>query len=261
MNKSKVFETELNFIQNEQIKTFAIKAINLLPDYFFEVPASSTGKYHPQSSLGFGGLVRHTKIAVKFAAQMLGLEQSQKMFDERQRDLMIVALILHDGAKSGIPKTKYTITDHPLVIADYISQHEALKGIIPDEDVLFICDCIRSHMGEFNTDFKTKKEVLPKPVTYAQEFVHLCDYLASRKWINVDFEGNHYNEAIFKALSNPASEYVESIIALCKEKIASGVDREVLYQIIEEHSGRKNPKLITDPTVAEIVLTKIKEVK
>ena len=45
--------------------------IELLPNYFFEVPASSTGKYHPEFALGDGGLIRHTKVAVRIAYELL----------------------------------------------------------------------------------------------------------------------------------------------------------------------------------------------
>ena len=69
--KSDVFKTELNYIKDSEIREKAIKAINLLPDYFFEVPASSTGKYHPTFSQGEGGLVRHTKAAVNIANELL----------------------------------------------------------------------------------------------------------------------------------------------------------------------------------------------
>ena len=45
--------------------------IDSLPDYFFEVAAASTGKYHPKYAQGEGGLVRHTKAAVKIAYELL----------------------------------------------------------------------------------------------------------------------------------------------------------------------------------------------
>jgi hypothetical protein len=46
-------------------------------------------------------------------------------------------------------------------------------------------------MGMYNTDFKTKEEILPKPASKLQNLVHLCDYLASRKYFeefNFDVE-------------------------------------------------------------------------
>ncbi len=49
-------------------------------------------------------------------------------------------------------------------------------------------DGIATHMGQWNTDFKTKKEVLDKPKTGIQKFIHMCDYLASRKCLEFNFE-------------------------------------------------------------------------
>lgn len=41
------FRSELELIKNENIKKTAKVLINMLPSYFFEVPASSSLKYHP----------------------------------------------------------------------------------------------------------------------------------------------------------------------------------------------------------------------
>ena len=44
-------------------------------------------------------------------------------------------------------------------------------------------------MGEWN-ESKRSSVVLPKPETDIQKFVHMCDYLASRKDIEVLFDAN-----------------------------------------------------------------------
>ena len=44
-------------------------------------------------------------------------------------------------------------------------------------------------MGVFNTS-NYSKVVLPLPKTAMQKFVHMCDDLASKKFINVEFD-NH----------------------------------------------------------------------
>ena len=59
-----LFQNELAWIQDDAIRSFVHDALIKLPDYFFHVAASSTGKYHPAYALGEGGLVRHTKAAV-----------------------------------------------------------------------------------------------------------------------------------------------------------------------------------------------------
>ena len=54
MNKSLVFEKEFNYIKNPKYVENVKILIDLLPDYFFKVAASSTGKYHPSFSLEIG---------------------------------------------------------------------------------------------------------------------------------------------------------------------------------------------------------------
>ena len=45
--KIKVFENEYLYIKNDDLKEDAKYLVSKLPDYFFKVDASSTGKYHP----------------------------------------------------------------------------------------------------------------------------------------------------------------------------------------------------------------------
>lgn len=44
-------------------------------------------------------------------------------------------------------------------------------------------------MGQWNCD-RDGKVILPKPIALNEQFVHMCDYLASRKIIEVNFEAN-----------------------------------------------------------------------
>ena len=71
ISKIHEFAAELTLITDPGIRAFTEKCIEELPDYFFRVPASSTGKYHPRISLGEGGLLRHTQMAVQIAADLL----------------------------------------------------------------------------------------------------------------------------------------------------------------------------------------------
>ena len=174
MDKVEVFKKELNYIKNEKYRIVAKQLIELLPDYFFEIPASSTGKYHPQFAQGEGGLVRHTKVAVRMC------------YDEK--DLMLVALIMHDGLKSGLIKEKYTRFDHPLLVAKLIRENQDKINLTTGE-INFLTQAIETHMGEWNKDFNDI-EVLPLPKNKYQRFVHMCDFLASKKFIEVLFENN-----------------------------------------------------------------------
>lgn len=50
-----VFSAELQLIKNQDLRAFAEYCLARVPEYFFTIPASSTGKYHPPFSLGRGG--------------------------------------------------------------------------------------------------------------------------------------------------------------------------------------------------------------
>ena len=84
----KYFEEELRYIKDKRIRENLVIMINKLPDYFFEVPASSTGKYHPTFSLGKGGLLRHTKAAVRIAVELFN-DISINNFNQNEKDLII----------------------------------------------------------------------------------------------------------------------------------------------------------------------------
>ena len=188
MKKTDNFIREINYIKNEKYKENIKVLIELLPDYFFEVPASSTGKYHPSFTLGDGGLVRHTKVAVRIAYELLNNESVGHSFNEDEKDLIIMALIMHDGLKSGLEKSQYTAFDHPLQVCKYIVDNRD-KLTLNEDEIKLITDMISSHMGEWNTN-NYSSVVLPKPSNKYQRFVHMCDFLASRKFINVNFENN-----------------------------------------------------------------------
>ena len=186
--KVKTFETEYNYIEDEKLKKDIKLLVGKLPDYFFSVPASSTGKYHPKYTLGTGGLVRHTKAAVRIAHELLNNPLIGGKYTTREKDLMIMSLIIHDGLKSGKEHSKYTKVEHPLLACEFIEEHmDSLN--MEDEDIDFMTNVISSHMGIWNKDFDGN-EVLPIPKNKYQNFVHMCDYLASRKTIIFEFDQN-----------------------------------------------------------------------
>ncbi len=193
--KSKVdcFKKEISYIKNinyvEDFKTL----INLIPDYFFEVAASSTGKYHPEFSLNEGGLLRHTKAAVRIALELLNDPCIGDKYTDNEKDLMLIALTMHDSMKLGDPKEEYTRFDHPLLASKLIKENKD-KLSMSNEEIDLICSVIESHMGPWNIHPYTKEEVLPIPKDKYQNFVHMCDYLASRRFLDIKFKDNEIVE-------------------------------------------------------------------
>lgn len=184
--KLKLFETEISYLYNPEAKRFVEDFIDDVPEYFFSVAASSTGKYHPDYALGEGGLIRHTKAAVRIAK---GLFQIMNM-DLETQDKVIVALIFHDSFKHGYEVDgtydKYTKSTHPVIASGALRTR--YKSTKCEEFANDVADLILTHMGQWNTDWKTKKEIMPKPSNPIQNFVHMCDFLASRKYLEFNFD-------------------------------------------------------------------------
>lgn len=181
------FKEILDTFENEDLKELAEEIIKTFPPYFYEVGASSTGKFHPSYALGILGLYRHTVALCKFLNHMFETEIFN--FTSRERDLLRIAGITHDSRKSGTQeayeKNKYTNFDHPLQAANVVRNLKNNKW--NNDEIELIATTIESHMGKWNTD-KRSSTVLPVPKDKYQKILHLADYLASRKDIEMKFD-------------------------------------------------------------------------
>lgn len=179
MNK---FLRELLDIQSPRVRGFAIKYATKIPEYFWRIPASLTGKHHPTYGLGEGGLYRHTQAALLIAENLFQMEAYN--FSPRSKDLIRIALMFHDSYKTGIVESDRTVYEHPILAAKALFAESRELRLV---DRIRVCGMILTHMGQWNLG-KDRKPIMPKPFTKAQKFVHLCDYLASRKCIEINFE-------------------------------------------------------------------------
>ena len=189
MNKVEIFSVEINYIKNADLKESLKLIVDQLPDYFFYEAASSTGKYHPKYALGDGGLLRHSKAATKIGLELLNNPLIGSKYSPREKDMLLLSLLVHDGLKRGLTEEKYTRVDHPILMANFIlDNYQTFKLNL--EEAKFISNVIKTHMGPYNTDFNGNV-VLETPKNKYQSFVHMCDYLASRKCLEVPFDENN----------------------------------------------------------------------
>lgn len=206
----KNYQNELDLISNQDLRSIVMDTLDASPECIIEIPASSSGRYHPSYSLGEGGLMRHTKAAVGIAKCMIETDIFKHMVaDELNRtlnlncsdieaeqiyaDCVYAALILHDCMKPDNTEKHSTCFDHPLLAAKLFKQCAVphinranmgyMKIVVP-----MVYGAIASHMGQWSTAPYAKGVVLPKPVTPVEHFVHLCDYLASRKFLEFNFD-------------------------------------------------------------------------
>jgi len=189
-DRLKLFVNELNDITEENIKKFAEELISNADEYFFIVPASTSGKYHPQFDLGDGGLVRHTRCVVFFAQ----CEAISRMFSEHETNLLIVAAIAHDIKKLGDGKGKHTVDDHPIHAAKYVKTMNEKTKLLNADDEKTILHMVLSHMGKWGHE---KVSALPLPSTDLEKALQAADYIASRKeLLGFDFKPTEKVEII-----------------------------------------------------------------
>jgi 23S rRNA maturation-related 3'-5' exoribonuclease YhaM len=173
------FEKELTYIEDEEVREQCIEVLKHVNENFYKAGASSTGKYHPDYAAGEGGLYRHTVAAVKIAKSLFQIYG----FDTRDESYIIAAIILHDSCKHGKNwESKYSKHEHPNLARELVEEYatdDAFKFIVGG--------MVARHMGQWTT-CKWSTVKLEEPENDMDLFIHLCDYLASRKFIDIKFE-------------------------------------------------------------------------
>lgn len=179
MKNIKLFERELNLIKNDELRQQVTAYLETAtPTYFWEIGASSSGKYHPKFAQGEGGLVRHTKAVVMFAEELLQMSSYVYMKDI-YKDYVIAACLVHDTVKYGLTEEidKTTYSQHASNAANYFSAFVFSEyDEFPSEILL---GAIKAHMGQWSTN----KE--DRPFTSVDRCVHMADYMASRAFIDI----------------------------------------------------------------------------
>lgn len=174
---SKIFEKEIQMIQDEELRMFATFYLDsCTPDYFFTIGASSSGKFHPEFAQGEGGLVRHTQAVMLFASELLKMSSYAYMKDE-YKDYVLLACLLHDTCKYGVKEYDKTQYKHHAENAsknvqrawDYYFESESQAPFV-------LTNAIATHMGQWGSD---------KPFTNVDRCVHMADYMASRSFIDI----------------------------------------------------------------------------
>lgn len=176
----KVIET----IKNEELRNYARFCADNVPEYFWTAQGSSSGKYHPVTDLGEGGLVRHSLMAYRVLMDLLRKDDTCSSEFE---DMGIIATLFHDCCKYGTKDTpaQHTEHNHPLLAADFLELHSCYFNLGQAKDI--ICKAVSTHMGRWNT-CSWSDVVLPTPKTLFQNMVHEADYIASRKYCLFDRE-------------------------------------------------------------------------
>lgn len=158
---------EINQIEDEGLKAGVIRTFLYgCPDYFWERPSSSSGKYHSIDERGEYGNWLHTK---RVFAEFCNLAESWVklgVITEQQVEEGKAAALIHDMMKYGWPseQNEHTIQNHDLVAAEVARD----IGGLPEE----VCEIIERHMGPWGKG--------PDPEDGIALLLHTADKSAAR---------------------------------------------------------------------------------
>lgn len=184
--KTELLINELSKIENIGLRNIIENFIDeKVPDYIEKASASSSGKYHPTFDNGEGGLIRHLKMCVLVAEELLRLYEYQNL----SKDVVICGCFMHDLFKNGNADCGHTVVSHDNICADewhyYFTKQGKNIGLNLYANCEIIEACIREHMGQWGSQFRLNKH----SYSYKEcEVVAMCDYIASRKFFDLAAE-------------------------------------------------------------------------
>lgn len=158
---------EIEYIDDEELREGVIRTfMRGCPDYFWERPSSSSGKYHSVDERGKHGNLIHTKRVFAEYCNLAESWQQLGLLSPREVEEGKVAALLHDMMKYGWPsdQREHTTDSHDEIVAA-VAWH---IGELPES----IVEVLATHMGPWAQG--------PEPETYTQLLLHTADKSAAR---------------------------------------------------------------------------------
>lgn len=203
-DKLKVFYHQLLEIKNKEIKEIAEKTIESTPDWYFEMPASTSGKNHSEEDCKTGGQILHLKKA--FVLAKAAIYKNFLDNNPDRDDIILASTLIHDMPYKFVWSTEKDgyVTDklHPFVSAGLIWEANKSESYLTRNKFLVpIVVCVYHHMGRWG-DYRSKTakaikdrigsdfDFYSSTMSRAIMCVHEADYWASRRDITVEVEDN-----------------------------------------------------------------------
>ena len=181
---------EIQEIQRTDLREEVVRLFREeVPEYFWDVPASSTGKYHPSDHNQDHGLWIHTKRAFTAFQRLSRSYDNQGRINRYEKECGKAAILLHDMFKYGMPpeRQNHTVSEHDVIAARFLEKNSS----VPEE----VIGCVETHNGP---DGWGKGKA---PETDLEQIHHLADMIASDS--NGYFKIAEPAEELKKHLSHP----------------------------------------------------------
>ena len=192
--KVAVFQPYLDKFETEEMRLYCADMIKQMPDYIFDMPSSTSGKYHNKTQCLPHGQIYHIIMFAEIMNYRLALKGNQEKFKSpTQRDAMRCTPIFHDALKCGLNGSTFSVHEHPMLAGQWVRETK-VEHDIDDKIKEAIARMVERHSGQW-VESKKSNVVLPEPENAMELFVHECDYLSSRS--NIDMQIPEYLKDIF----------------------------------------------------------------
>lgn len=190
--KIAVFQPYLAQFETEEMRLYCQDMIKLIPDYIFDIPSSTSGKFHNATQCQRHGQIYHIIMFEEILNYLLALKCNQEKFKSpRQRDAMRCVAFFHDAHKTN--GTQFTVHDHPMIAGAWVRE-TLVEHDIDHAAKEAIARMVERHSGEF-TSSKRSSVILPEPENEMERMIHMCDILSSRS--NIDMLPPDYLKDVF----------------------------------------------------------------
>lgn len=152
----------------------------------FELPTSSTGKYHKKLNGEIPTQGEHVYQLLYSASKIM------KMFGyelkSSKSDSLLLAIALHDSVKYGMNGfRKFTDNTHDKNMADILHQNkETFLKLFSEEEFNVMEEAVRFHSGRWSTDVPKNKPFTFKDYNPETMFVHMLDMLSTADVLQTD---------------------------------------------------------------------------
>lgn len=170
------FEKELELINDSEIRDFVEACLDHAPEYAFTIPATSSGKFHPDDEKGEGGSYLHLRKAGRVADDLC------RNFNVTgyDRDCIIAAAIMHDLCKNGYPDDSgHTVAGHGSLWIHIVEEFVPKSDILKIDYIVKIGQLIGEHMGRWDIPYHIATDT-------CSLIVQIADYVVSRNYIHVE---------------------------------------------------------------------------
>lgn len=162
---------EVSCINDDEVREQTIDAIARgVPEYFWHVPATGSGKYHNPFSRHKHGLWIHVKMVFSAYERFVNSFEQMDLITAYEADCGRAAVLLHDMLKYG---HEYSSGDSSVSNHDKLGAHWLTHNTPLDPAVIA---CVDSHNGKWYDGMTPRYQEEPLEI-----LVHMADMAASTK--------------------------------------------------------------------------------